>query len=250
VSNKPSLVSRLCPTYRRPLLLENSIACYLAQDYPADRREMIILDDAGELQNQTGEGWQIISIARRFRSLPEKFNALAGLARGEILVVWEDDDIHRPHHISSHVAAMKGHLWSKPSKGLSDYTGQIEEEDATGRFHTSIAMTGKAFDRCGGWPLTMRGDFDQQLLASPVAFGKPADPCSVDGPGFVFRWGSTGAYHGQALMRGPEDEEWYGRVACRNSSDLDALYPEFNDRESDSDCDSIRKSRSDWPASD
>jgi len=78
----------LCPTYRRPKPLENSIACFLAQDYPADCRELIVLDDAGELENQTGDGWQIISIARRFRSLPESFNALAGLAQSQILVVW------------------------------------------------------------------------------------------------------------------------------------------------------------------
>jgi len=48
------------------------------QDYPADRRELIILDDAGELQNDSCDGWQIISIPRQFRSLPEKFNAIAG----------------------------------------------------------------------------------------------------------------------------------------------------------------------------
>ena len=83
MSSELPFVSCLCPTYRRPKLLENSIACFLAQDYPAHRRELIVLDDAGEFQNQTGAGWEIISIPRRFRSLPEKFNALAGLARGE-----------------------------------------------------------------------------------------------------------------------------------------------------------------------
>ena len=54
--NELPFVSCLCPTYRRPKLLENSIACFLAQDYPADRRELIVLDDAGELENQTGDG--------------------------------------------------------------------------------------------------------------------------------------------------------------------------------------------------
>jgi hypothetical protein len=211
VSNELPLVSCLCPTYRRPKLLENSIACFLAQDYPADRRELIALDDAGELENQTGDGWQIISITRRFRSLPEKFNALAGLARGEILVVWEDDDIYLPHHISSHVVAMSGYLWSKPSRVLSDYTGEMQEEDATGRFHASLAFTRHAIEQVAGWPLTMRGDFDQQLIARLNGLGSPADPCSVGNPSYVFRWGSTGAYHGQALMRGPEDEEWYTR---------------------------------------
>jgi hypothetical protein len=179
---------------------------------------MIILDDAGELQNQTGEGWQIISISRRFRSLPEKFNAIAGLARGQILVVWEDDDIYLPHHISSHVAAMKGHLWSKPSKVLSDYTGQIEEEDATGRFHCSLAFTRQAFENARGWPVTLRGDFDQQLIARLCGLGSAGNPCAVNRPSYIFRWRSTGAYHGQALMQGPEDETWYSSVNSQSDT--------------------------------
>jgi hypothetical protein len=129
--------------------------------------------------------------------------------------VWEDDDIYLPHHISSHVAAMNGRLWSKPSTVLSDYTGQIEEEDATGRFHASLAFTRQAFEQVGGWPLTLRGDFDQQLIARFNRLGIAADPCSVGSPSYVFRWGSTGAYHGQALMQGPEDESWYDR--CRSA---------------------------------
>jgi len=220
MSNELPFVSCLCPTYRRPKLLENSIACFLAQDYPADRRELIVLDDAAELQNQTGDGWQIISIPRRFRSLPEKFNALAGLARGDILVVWEDDDIYLPHHISTHVRAMDGHLWSKPSKVLSDYTGEVQEEDATGRFHASLAFTRLALEKVCGWPLTLRGDFDQQLIARLNELGLPGNPCTIANPTYIFRWGSTGAYHGQALMRTPDDEHWYSRVLAElpNSS--------------------------------
>lgn len=135
-----------------------------------------MLDDAGELENQTFDGWQIISIPRRFRSLPEKFNALAGLARGEIFVVWEDDDIYLPHHISSHVAAMEGYLWSKPSKVLSDYTGQIQEEDATSRFHASLAFARQAFEQADGWPTTLRGDFDQQFIARLTTLGPAEAP--------------------------------------------------------------------------
>ena len=36
--------------------------CFITQDYPADRRELIILDDADELKNETSDGWQIITI--------------------------------------------------------------------------------------------------------------------------------------------------------------------------------------------
>ncbi len=56
-------------------------------------------------------------------------------AKGDILVVWENDDIDLPHYISTHVPAMEGRLWSKLSFVLSSYTGRLEQEDATGRFH-------------------------------------------------------------------------------------------------------------------
>jgi hypothetical protein len=111
-------------------------------------------------RHYTSDGWQIISISRRFRSLPEKFNALAGLAQGDILVVWED---------------------------------------ATGRFHASLAFRREAFERIGGWPLTKRGDFDQQLIARLTAIEAPGDPCQLDSPSSIFRWGQTNAYHGQAF---------------------------------------------------
>ena len=142
MSSELPFVSCLCPTYRRPQMMANTIPCFITQDYPADRRELIILDDAGELKNETSDGWQIISISRRFRSLPEKFNALAGLAQGDILVVWEDDDIYLQHHISTHVRAMEGRLWSKPSSVLSTYTGKHEVADATGRDSTPASRSG------------------------------------------------------------------------------------------------------------
>ncbi len=222
------IVSCLCPTFFRPRLLANAIACFLGQDYPADRRELIILDDAGQLQNQTGEGWQLVSIHRRFLSLPEKFNAIAGLAQGKILVVWEDDDIYLPHHISSHVSAIGGHLWSKPSKVLSLYTGELQEEDASGRFHASISMTRKAFEQVGGWPLTLQGDFDQQLMARLSSVGTAADPCLDSEPAYVFRWGSTGAYHGQALMKSGLDQEWYSRVPAMEVATNPIISPSFD----------------------
>jgi hypothetical protein len=192
-------------------MMGTTTLAFHSQDYPEDRRERIIVDDAGELQNDACGGWQIISIPRRFRSLPEKFNAIAGLAKGDIRVV-RVDDIWLPHHISTHVRAMEGRLWSKPSFVLSSYTGRLEQEDATGRFHASLAFRREIFDRIGGWPLTKRGDFDQQLIARLNAIEPPGDPCQFADPSYIFRWGQTNAYHGQAFMQGPEDEGWYDRV--------------------------------------
>ncbi len=116
----------------------------------------------GELKHETAEGWQIISIARRFRLMPQKFNALAGLAQGDILVVWADDE---------------------------------------GRFHASLAFRREAFDRIGGRPLTKRGDFDQQLIARRTAIEAPSDPCQLDSLSCLFRWGQTKPGRTQAIER-------------------------------------------------
>jgi len=60
-------------------LLANSIACFEAQDYPADRRRLFILDDAGELAPQLGANWSIATTRTRYPSLRAKYNALVDL---------------------------------------------------------------------------------------------------------------------------------------------------------------------------
>lgn len=85
----------------------------------------------------------------------------------------------------------EGHLWSKLPKVLSDYIGKIQEEDATGRFPASLTFTRKALDHVGGWPLTLRGDFDHQPMSRLNAVGMPADSCSVAAAGYVFLWRQT-----------------------------------------------------------
>ena len=111
---------------------------------------------------------------------------------------------------------MEGHLWFKPTKVLSDDARQIQEEDATGRFHASLAFTRQVFEQVAGWPLTLRDDLDQRLISRLNSIGPAADPCSIDCPSYIFRWGSTEAHHGEAMMRGPDDEYWYRRVALLN----------------------------------
>ena len=53
--------------------------------------------------------------------------------------------------------------------------------------------------------------FDQQLIARLNAIEAPGDPCQFADPSYIFRWGQTNAYHGQAVMQGPEDEGWGDR---------------------------------------
>lgn len=205
-------VSCLCPTFRRPRLLANSLACFLAQDYPASRRELIILDDGGDFDSHTGDRWQIVSAAERYPSLPDKFNALAELARGDILIVWEDDDIYLPWHVTAHAAALAAGGFSKPSRILANFEGPFVEIDPGGSYHGSIAFSRAAYDAAGGWPATRWANFDIQFMHALAAASPPVDPCADHPPSYAFRWGSTGAYHGQGLMSSADNETWYDHI--------------------------------------
>lgn len=220
-------VTALCPTYRKPECLRNSLACWLAQNYPRDRCELLIHDSANQFANQSGESWKLASLRVRPPSLPAKYNAMIAAAdpRTDVFVVWDDDDVYLPRHIASHVAALVPPFgddaldaihcrqqWSKPREVLSTYTGQPMIESAAGRFHGSIAIGADLLRSIGGWPLTLRADFDQQIIATLHRARVPADPINIAPPSYVFRWGSTGVYHSQHVMRDPADETWYARV--------------------------------------
>jgi hypothetical protein len=89
---------------------------------------------------------------------------------------------------------------------LSRDAERLGKEYATGRFHASLAFRREIFDGIGGWRLTKRGNSDQQLIARINAIEAPGDPCQFADPSYIVRRGQTNAYHGQAFMRGSEDE--------------------------------------------
>jgi hypothetical protein len=202
----------ICPTFRQPTLVANVLACWLAQDYPAADRHLLICDDAGTFSNQEGDGWSLISADNRFSSLPAKYNFLQSIARQrytpDALAVIESDDIYLPGYVSAVATQLEQHELCKPSHVLSDYTGRIEQEFAHGRFHSTLAFRRELIERVGGWPETPRADFDQQLMSKLFGAVK-----SVGDPGvgqFVYSW-HTGAAHCQSTMRSPDDESWYDR---------------------------------------
>lgn len=212
-------LTALCPTFRRPELLANSVCLWERQWLPSgDRAELIILDDGGTFADQRGPGWKLISVPHRYASLPEKFNALAGLASpaSDAFLVWEDDDTYLPGYVAAHAHALRRAELSKPAFVLSDYPGRLISERTDGRFHSTLGFRRELFARVGGWPATKRADFDQQFIQRlQTAARSTADPFSygpVSSSPFVYRW-HTGMAHGQSTMRSGDDETWYDRAA-------------------------------------
>lgn len=218
-------VVALCPTYRHPKLLANSLQLWLDQDYPLEDRCLIILDDEPTFDNQQGPGWILWAVNKRFDSLPAKYNFMLRESLGavnttpEIYVVWEDDDIYLPNYVSSHVRALTNAEYSKSKCVASDYTRTIQIEKSAGRFHSTIAFRKTLIDRIGGWPDTHRADFDQQLMHNLMSnLEDPVngyqEPWDEDTPKeiipFIYRWHS-GAAHCQTTMKSQDDTTWYER---------------------------------------
>jgi glycosyltransferase involved in cell wall biosynthesis len=93
------LISCIMPTYGRPEYVNESVAMFLAQDYP--RKELIILNDCVGQQFE-GEFSNVHFINQNFRftSLGEKRNTCIQLAKGPVIAVWDDDDVYLPWRLS------------------------------------------------------------------------------------------------------------------------------------------------------
>jgi hypothetical protein len=211
----PSLkIACLCVTYLRPRRLAEAIACFEQQDYPESLRELVVLDDAGQYAPLAGRRWQVISTARRFRTLGEKRNAAAALAApdADAYLVWDDDDIYLPWHVSAAARALARSPWSVPALVYREMFGRLELHDNGDRYyHSAWGFTRALYERAGGYPFAQRGE-DQILRERFEAAGAvPADPSAGGEPSYVMRWfGEPGAWHFSAL----EGDDAYARIGA------------------------------------
>lgn len=110
--NRPFL-SVITPTYNRSKFFAASIDCYLAQTYPLERREWIILDDGDEPLDElltllpSAAQIRYIKVPQKM-SIGAKRNRLNAEASGHIIVCWDDDDyypVERLAHIAQKMAS-------------------------------------------------------------------------------------------------------------------------------------------------
>src|SRR5690606_30618894 len=101
-------IAAICCTYKRPTLLAEAIECFIRQDYPAELRELIVLDGAGEYGNLRGDGLRVVSLPVQFLSLAELRHASSALvwADADAYCVRDDDAIYLPWHMTAAAAAM------------------------------------------------------------------------------------------------------------------------------------------------
>ncbi len=190
-------IAAVCCTYKRPVLLGRMIECFLRQDYPADLRELVILDDAGQYGDREGDGWRLVSVAERFATLGEKRNAAAAMVSPdvEVLAVWDDDDIYLPWALSSSAAALREADWSRPGRVLLAHKGGFRQHATGGLFHGGWSYRRDLFHRVGGYPGKNNGE-DQALARRMEALAaRQIDPLADGRMPFYVYGLDSGSYH-------------------------------------------------------
>ena len=97
--NEP-LISCKCTTYARVDLLEEAIYGFLQQKY--ENKELVVVNDY-PLQKLIFDHPQvkIINIDSPFKSIGDKDDFTVSQCSGDIIAVWDDDDISLPHHLDN-----------------------------------------------------------------------------------------------------------------------------------------------------
>lgn len=185
-------IACLCCTFNRPAQLAEAVECFLRQTYPAELRELVILDDAGQYDPAACDhlpGVKLITTRHRFRTLGEKRNATAGLASPnvEAYAVWDDDDIYLPWHLEAMAAVFEAGIpWSRPDEVWIDRRTHLERKKTGGLFHASWGFTREAFLSVSAYPAMQSGQ-DQALASrfkrAGIRVGSPDGP-----PSYIYRW--------------------------------------------------------------
>jgi hypothetical protein len=180
----------------RPAVLGQLIECFLRQDYPRELRELVILDDAGQYENQSGDGWRLVSIPHRFNSLGEKRNACAALASPDVdgFLIADDDDIYLPHWFRTQAEALRHADWSHPSLVLLEHQEGLREAETGGLYHGGWAFRKSAFQKVRGYGPHNNGE-DQELADRLRASGATiCDPSGLAEPFYLYRYENE-SYH-------------------------------------------------------
>ena len=224
----------LCPTYGRPKLLANAVALFEAQDYPTERRKLLILDDANQYSSPQGtNSWSLISVPQRYASMPLKYKAMwehTGLltsGQWDAIAVWDDDDIYLPNHLRAHAEILEsGFEWSHPARVYCAYD-PITVESVGGGMWASLAARVSLIQRIewDKWFATREADFDQKFMRTLNRYATAGRGGSLS---FMFRWGATNAPHLQWFIKSPNDTDYYAQFPRHETNFVERPQPKLN----------------------
>lgn len=188
-------ISCKCITYGRVDTLEEAIQSFLLQEYPG-KKELIIVNDY-PLQKlvYNHPEIKIYNLDETFSTIGEKENYAIERCSGELIAVWDDDDVALPNHLSN-IAK----YWKPDSNLLHWQTGIFYNEphitSITSIGNSGIVYSKKAWEAIGRSPIENAGG-DMTLVVALHNLGRDkvvlADPPKNEASWF-YMWGGRG-YH-------------------------------------------------------
>jgi hypothetical protein len=209
------LVSCIMPTYRRPSFAAQAIRYFLRQDYPA--RELIVIADGAEpishlLPSDSRIRYQV---QPQRHSVGSKRNIACDMARGDIIVHWDDDDWSAPWRLSYQVEelltqrfkAMCGlarvRFYSPLASAAWRYVYPLEQEHPGGAFpwvHGGTFCYYRALWQAQPFPDISQGE-DNAFVASVPA----EEIAALEEEAFY-----VGLVHpGNCSPKDPRDSRWF-----------------------------------------
>lgn len=192
------LVSCVCMTYNRPpdrqYLIEEAIESFLRQDYP--NKELIVLNDCpGQELICDAPGVRVINVPARYPTLGDKQNAAIRLSQGELIALWDDDDISLPWRLSLSVERLGDADYFNPrAYWFLDGAG-LHSDHAVGYAHNASLFTRTAFEAIGGYPSISVG-YDAKMdsllpdrMPNVVDPNRGAPRLTMSEWFYIYRWG-------------------------------------------------------------
>lgn len=192
----PNLVSCYCPTYGRVHCLEESVECFLRQDYKGPK-ELVILNDYEEQEISFDHPEvKVYNVPYRIKPLGAKFNATIELCSGDVLFCWEDDDIYLPHRISYTLDHMSDGIYHT-GDGFFEHADNVITT-ASNIFHATHAFTKDLFYKINGYPDKDQCSVDIEIMEKfNTLLGRPySQNTPVVDRHYIYRWATINSYHG------------------------------------------------------
>lgn len=199
------MISCICPTFgrcpERQHLLEDAITCFLLQTH-RDKELIVINDCPSQILVCDAPQVRVVNLPHRFRTLGEKYNYAIGLALGEWIAPWEDDDLCLPHRLAFSLSRLQesDSEYYNPKSYWFKNGDLLQHEVNTGYAHCASLFTKAAWRKVEGYPANCSQDahMDGRLRAKVPTFneGLGEEKCF-----YIYRWGVSDHHvsaHGDA----------------------------------------------------
>jgi hypothetical protein len=188
-------VSCFCSTYGRVQCLEEAIFSFLQQDYVGEKELIVLNDREDQVLVFDHPEVKILNNPDRIEPLGRKFNINVNYCSGDVIAVWENDDIALPHRLTFSIERMKNGVFHTNTLLYEEERQRIVP---SGNYaHVNLMLTRDLFNNIGGYPeidsCTVDTGIFARIEAKVGSFSQQVDPRDAV---MIYRWKTIASYHG------------------------------------------------------